>query len=226
MEGRGGEGSGQGLPSSQGADGRWKTGDWNVLACCCVGVVFCRGFGRRRGQQVTVVRTAETGGNDVATRQPKHKQAAKQTARQLRWDPGKQTQALSHSSHKGCRTGQGANRTGPWMLGAGCLVLGDGVGGERGGEGCCMQVQGCKRPNRLSAGEMPGSTRARRDKDNPTQPSQPVSGPEWSGRGKKRWSGKGGGGVPCCYYSVQYYGPTVQWMYMAHSSTCTLTAPD
>lgn len=53
-----------------------------------------------------------------------------------------------------------------------------------------MQVQGCKRPNRLSAGEMPGSTeREERDKDNPTQPnpaSQPVSGPEWSGAGEGR----------------------------------------
>lgn len=160
---------------------------WRVAA---LGLCFCRGFGRRRGQQVTVVRTAETGGNDVATRQPKHKQAAKKTARQLRWDPGKQTQALSHSSHKGCRTGQGANRTGPWMLGAGCLVLGDGVGGERGGDGCCMQVQGCKRPNRLSAGEMPGSTERGETKTTQPNPASPCLVQSGADEGRKGGVGK------------------------------------
>lgn len=78
----------------------------------------------------------------------RHKQAAKQTARQLRWDPGKQTQALSHTAvTKAAGLGQGP--TGlvlAWMLGAGSLVLGDGVGGEGGGRDAACRFKGASDP--------------------------------------------------------------------------------
>lgn len=130
VQGGGGEGAGRGA-LSQGADGRWKTGDWNVLACwraAALGLCF-----------VAALAGAEVNRSQWSGRQKRvemmlqharqrHKQAAKQTARQLRWDPGKQTQALSHthSSHKGCRTGQGPTGLvlGCWVQGAGCLEMG------------------------------------------------------------------------------------------------------
>lgn len=235
-----GGGSGRGSFSRRGgrgqtADGRRVIGTcWRVAA---LGFVFCRGFGRRRGRQVAVVRTAETGGNDVATRQAKHKQAAKQTARQLRWDPGKQTQALSHTAvTKAAGLARGQQ---DWSLDAGSRVLGAWRWGwrKRGGEGCCMQVQGCKRPNRLSAGEMPGSTERRETKTtqpNPARPCLVQSGAEeewWvSGRqgalGEKKveWAAE----VVCsaATSTLLCAAHTMDRLYVLHFSICTLAALD
>lgn len=201
-------------------------------------------------------RTAETGGNDVATHQAKHNNERSQqtawTARQLRWDPGQARRRpplapLTQQSQKAAGPTRVATGLvlGCWVQGAGCRV--QGVECMVHGAGClllaawrcCMQVQGCKRPNRPSAGEMPGSTQSRGEthKDHlyPTQPScpasQPVSGPEWSGEVEERVGGdkggrgglKGGGvqvewsGLLCCYCTYAHYPGSMPSRYLLGS---------
>lgn len=126
VQGGGGEGAAGG-PSRRGqtADGRRVIGTcWRVAALGLCFVAALAGAEVNRSPWPGRQKRVEMMLQHASQR---HKQAAKQTARQLRWDPGKQTQALSHTAvTKAAGLGQGPTGLvlGCWVQGAWCLEMG------------------------------------------------------------------------------------------------------